>query len=75
MIGGSGLKGGSLLPAFVPWRDYGAATEKPTLGGGLFSWWRRGELNPRPHKSHISFYARVPSLVLVHTAANGQATV
>jgi len=31
-------------------------------------------LNPRPHKSHSSFYARVPSLVLIPAAANGQAT-
>ena len=36
-------------------------------------WWRRGESNPRPHKSHSSFYARVPSLNLILPTADGQA--
>ena len=36
-------------------------------------WWRRGESNPRPHKSHFSFYARVPSLNLILQTAGGQA--
>ena len=37
------------------------------------AWWRRGESNPRPHKSHSSFYARVPSLNLILPTADGQA--
>jgi hypothetical protein len=35
--------------------------------------WRRGELNPRPHKRHYSFYARVSSLNLAMPTADEQA--
>ncbi len=38
------------------------------------AWWRRGELNPRPHKSHSSFYARVSHLGLALNAACERAT-
>jgi hypothetical protein len=41
----------------------------------ISTWWRRGELNPRPEKSHYSFYARVSFLSLAVPAANEQATV
>jgi len=39
----------------------------------LAEWWRRGELNPRPNKSHTGFYARVRLLILALFTAGRQA--
>ena len=40
----------------------------------LRNWWRRRELNPRPHKRHNGIYARIPQLRFAMPPAHGQAS-
>ena len=54
-------------PVFVP------SNGKPSPEAHR-NWWRRRELNPRPHKRHNGIYARIPQLRFAMPPAHGQAS-
>ena len=55
------------------WKTY--ASIHSCFQTSAYSWWRRGESNPRPKRSNHSIYARVPCFILAHPTAHRQAIV
>ncbi len=45
-------------PRCIPQRPGGVAPCRGWVAGAWEKWWRRGESNPRPNKSHNSVYVR-----------------